>query len=69
MINMSYVRVENTLKALKECSEGRFDMFEQGELVPAEAKAMVRLINFCKRIGSDYDDGEAEEILADVYNL
>ena len=52
MSNMSYVRFENTLPALRDCQEHMWDE----DLSESETKARSRLIKTCKEIAEDCKD-------------
>jgi hypothetical protein len=54
MANMSYVRFENTLRDLQDC----FDHLYDDDLSPSEEKYRKFLIEICKEIAGEFEDGE-----------
>lgn len=57
MMNMSYCRFENTLLALRECTEHLEDDLED----KFELRAREKLIKLCKEIAEDYSDDLDDE--------
>ena len=57
MINMSYCRFQNTLQALKECSDALDGLCgELGELSAEERRAAIQLVRTCDAMARDYCD-------------
>ena len=57
MMNMSHCRFENTLKALRECTEHWEDDLSND----FEVRARKRLIELCKDIAEEFSDDLDEE--------
>lgn len=57
MMNMSHCRFENTLLALRECTEHWEDDLEN----KFELRAREKLIKLCKEIAEDYSDDLDDE--------
>lgn len=59
MSNMSYCRFQNTLMDLQDCQEVLDEMTveEAGKLSDEERRAATKLVNMCRQIGFDADNG------------
>lgn len=59
MANMSYCRFENTLSDLRDCKEA---LENQEELSSREANKAKALIDLCREIADNYDDGYVDSL-------
>lgn len=57
MGNMSYCRLQNTLKDLRDCAEALEEIGDNlAELSKEEARAAAALIAVCQEIGGRFDE-------------
>lgn len=61
MANMSYCRMENTAKDLRDVAENMGDVS-----TVSEAKAQVRIYEICQRIVDEHDIDTLKEQLAEL---
>lgn len=59
MMNMSYCRFENTLAALKECSDALYDHNALEDALKAlsdhERKCAIELLRLCRDLAGDFE--------------
>lgn len=53
MMNMSYCRFENTLKALHECYAALYES-SIDKLSPSERESAVQLVKLCEMFAADF---------------